>query len=48
MLIEREEPAWLDRGKRAATSSAAIRYVHPDHLGSTNVVTDQNGKDSLA
>jgi uncharacterized protein RhaS with RHS repeats len=27
----------------AATGTAALRYVHPDHLGSTNVVTDQNG-----
>jgi YD repeat-containing protein len=26
----------------AATGTAAVRYVHPDHLGSTNVVTDQN------
>jgi YD repeat-containing protein len=26
----------------AASSTAAVRYVHPDHLGSTNVVTDQN------
>jgi RHS repeat-associated protein len=25
-----------------ATGTAAVRYVHPDHLGSTNVVTDQN------
>jgi uncharacterized protein RhaS with RHS repeats len=25
-----------------ATGSAQTRYVHPDHLGSTNVVTDQN------
>jgi RHS repeat-associated protein len=26
-----------------ATGSPITRYVHPDHLGSTNVVTDQNG-----
>jgi RHS repeat-associated protein len=26
----------------AATGTAQTRYVHPDHLGSTNVVTDQN------
>jgi RHS repeat-associated protein len=26
----------------AASGAAAVRYVHPDHLGSTNVVTDQN------
>jgi RHS repeat-associated protein len=25
-----------------ATGTAAVRYVHPLHLGSTNVVTDQN------
>jgi YD repeat-containing protein len=25
-----------------ATGTAAVRYLHPDHLGSTNVVTDQN------
>ena len=30
--------------KNGATSSAPIiRYVHPDHLGSTNVVTDASG-----
>jgi RHS repeat-associated protein len=27
----------------AATGSPITRYIHPDHLGSTNVVTDQNG-----
>jgi RHS repeat-associated protein len=27
----------------SATGSAQTRYVHPDHLGSTNVVTEQNG-----
>jgi RHS repeat-associated protein len=27
----------------AATGTAAVRYVHPDHLGSTNVVTDASG-----
>src|SRR6516162_7502673 len=27
----------------AATGSPIIRYVHPDHLGSTNVVTDASG-----
>jgi RHS repeat-associated protein len=27
----------------AATGTAIYRYIHPDHLGSTNVVTDQNG-----
>jgi RHS repeat-associated protein len=27
----------------SATGTAQTRYVHPDHLGSTNVVTDQNG-----
>jgi RHS repeat-associated protein len=26
-----------------ATGTAKIRYIHPDHLGSTNVVTDENG-----
>jgi RHS repeat-associated protein len=26
----------------AATGTAQMRYVHPDHLGSTDVVTDQN------
>src|SRR6266480_2087474 len=26
----------------SATGSAQTRFVHPDHLGSTNVVTDQN------
>jgi len=26
----------------AATGTAAVRYVHPDHLGSTDVVTDAN------
>jgi RHS repeat-associated protein len=26
-----------------ATGTARTRYVHPDHLGSTNVVTDENG-----
>jgi YD repeat-containing protein len=25
-----------------ATGTAKARYVHPDHLGSTNVVTDEN------
>jgi RHS repeat-associated protein len=27
----------------AATGSPTTRYIHPDHLGSTNAVTDQNG-----
>jgi RHS repeat-associated protein len=27
----------------AATGTAITRYVHPDHLGSTNVVTDASG-----
>jgi len=27
----------------AATGSPIARYIHPDHLGSTNAVTDQNG-----
>ena len=27
----------------AATGTAKTRYVHPDHLGSTNIVTDENG-----
>jgi RHS repeat-associated protein len=27
----------------AATGSPITRFIHPDHLGSTNVVTDQNG-----
>src|SRR6516162_4980433 len=27
----------------AATGTAITRYLHPDHLGSTNAVTDQNG-----
>src|SRR5262249_43490570 len=26
-----------------ATGSAKFRYIHPDHLGSTNVVSDENG-----
>src|SRR6266540_4038754 len=26
-----------------ATGTAKTRYIHPDHLGSTNVVTDENG-----
>jgi RHS repeat-associated protein len=26
-----------------ATGTAATRYFHPDHLGSTNIVTDENG-----
>jgi hypothetical protein len=26
-----------------ATGSPITRYIHPDHLGSTNAVTDQNG-----
>jgi RHS repeat-associated protein len=26
-----------------ATGTAKTRYVHPDHLGSTNVATDENG-----
>src|SRR5712671_4884334 len=25
-----------------ATATAKTRYVHPDHLGSTNIVTDEN------
>jgi YD repeat-containing protein len=33
----------------AATGTAATRYIHPDHLGSTNVVSDESGNvvDSL-
>src|SRR6516164_7655792 len=27
----------------AATGTAIYRYIHPDHLGSTNVVTDASG-----
>jgi RHS repeat-associated protein len=27
----------------AATGTAITRYIHPDHLGSTNAVTDQSG-----
>src|SRR5271166_910938 len=27
----------------SATGTAITRYIHPDHLGSTNAVTDQNG-----
>ena len=27
----------------AATGSPITRYIHPDHLGSTNVVTDASG-----
>jgi RHS repeat-associated protein len=27
----------------AATGMAATRYIHPDHLGSTNIVSDENG-----
>src|SRR5262249_22171611 len=30
------------RAAGVATGTAQTRYVHPDHLGSTNVVTDQN------
>jgi uncharacterized protein RhaS with RHS repeats len=26
-----------------ATGTAKTRYIHPDHLGSTNVVTDESG-----
>jgi hypothetical protein len=26
------------------TGTAKTRYVHPDHLGSTNIVTDENDK----
>jgi RHS repeat-associated protein len=26
-----------------ATGTAKTRYIHPDHLGSTNVLTDENG-----
>src|SRR5262249_20972934 len=34
----------VDQGFKngATTGSAAVRYVHPDHLGSTEVVTDAN------
>jgi RHS repeat-associated protein len=37
--------ATVDRQLAAgtATGTAKTRYVHPDHLGSTNVVTDENG-----
>jgi YD repeat-containing protein len=27
----------------AATGTAATRYIHPDHLGSTNIVSDTSG-----
>jgi hypothetical protein len=27
----------------AATGTAAARYIHQDYLGSTNIVTDENG-----
>jgi RHS repeat-associated protein len=27
----------------SATGTAATRYIHPDHLGSTNIVTDESG-----
>lgn len=27
----------------AATGTAATRYIHPDYLGSTNIVTDESG-----
>jgi RHS repeat-associated protein len=27
----------------AATGTAATRYIHPDHLGSTNIVSDETG-----
>src|SRR5229473_5759006 len=27
----------------SATGTAAIRYIHPDHLGSTNIVSDESG-----
>jgi RHS repeat-associated protein len=27
----------------AATGTPATRYIHPDHLGSTNIVTDESG-----
>jgi hypothetical protein len=26
-----------------ATGTPITRFIHPDHLGSTNAVTDQNG-----
>lgn len=26
-----------------ATGTASVRYIHPDHLGSTNIVTNANG-----
>jgi RHS repeat-associated protein len=37
--------ATVDQGFKngAATGSAATRYVHPDHLGSTNVITNASG-----
>jgi RHS repeat-associated protein len=36
--------ATIDQQKSSgtATGTAKTRYVHPDHLGSTNVVTDEN------
>ena len=36
--------ATVDRQLAAgtATGTAKTRYIHPDHLGSTNVVTDEN------
>ncbi len=36
--------ATIDRklASGVATGTAITRYVHPDHLGSTNVVTDEN------
>ncbi|WP_197520989.1 RHS repeat-associated core domain-containing protein [Bradyrhizobium icense] len=30
-------------GSGVATTSPATRYIHPDHLGSTNIVTDEGG-----
>jgi RHS repeat-associated protein len=37
--------ATIDRqlASGVATGTAKTRYIHPDHLGSTNVVTDENG-----
>jgi RHS repeat-associated protein len=30
-------------GGSTSTSTSVVSYIHPDHLGSTNVVTDKNG-----
>jgi hypothetical protein len=35
---------WINRlASGVATGTLQTRYIHPDHLGSTKVVIDQNG-----